>query len=104
MNRFTAFAVCPHAENVRELVALVRSGLTVTPAEGAARSRKLRLAVGSFSICARVTLVATSDGCAWTLGAAVTATVDRTVACEASVKSWTLVAPICTTTRRVIGE
>ena len=39
----------------------MRSSLTVTPGASAASSRKLRLAVGSLSICAVVTFVATSD-------------------------------------------
>src|SRR5438094_117618 len=59
--RLTEFAGAPFALIVLNCVVFVRSSVTVTPGASAARSRKLRVVVGSFSICAVVTFVATSD-------------------------------------------
>ena len=55
-----ACAVWAPAEKVL-LAPSTRSGSTRTPGASAARSRKLRLAVGRLLICACVTFVATSD-------------------------------------------
>ena len=60
IKRLTALAGWPPAEKVRNC-ALTRSSVTVMPGVSAARSRKLRLGVGSLSICAVVTFVATSE-------------------------------------------
>ena len=101
MNRFTALAGCPPAEKVRKLVLLIRSSVTVTPGASAARSRKLRLAVGSLVICASDTFVATSDVRVSTVGAAVTTTPWSWVGRSVSEKFWICVAPIWMTTRRI---
>src|SRR6266496_5533481 len=57
---FTELAVWPPAENVRDTL-LMRSSEIVTPGASAARSRKLRLAVGRALICCCVTLGAISE-------------------------------------------
>src|ERR1041385_9330053 len=76
-NTFTWFALDPPAEKVRE-VPLMRSSVTVTPGESAARSRKLRLGVGRGGICSGGTLGATSEVRGSPTGAAATRSEEHT--------------------------
>ena len=94
IKRLTEFAGAPFAVIVLNCVLFVRSSVTLTPGARAARSRKLRVVVGSFWICCGVTLVATSDVRVSIVGAAVTATVLSVTAWAVSAKSWICVAPI----------
>ena len=71
-NTLTALAVWPPAVMVRKPRPFIRSSDAVTPGASAARSRKFRLGVGSFSIWSWVTLVATSEVRVSTSGVVVT--------------------------------
>src|SRR2546425_7771859 len=90
MNTFTAPGPWAPPTNVPGDVVLAprftKSGLTVTPGASAAKSRKLRLGVGSACICCGVTLVAISEVRVSTSGAW-TVTACNCTAPAASVKS-----------------